>query len=151
MGEQTRPEIGRYLIDEKEQVWYTPDSNKPVLTVPCSMVSELVVLVHTLQGHAGIGTALALIRDRFHWPENARDTRLHVSSCGCNRRKRSRSQKIVTMPGRAVEPWETLEVDIFSMETTSRAGNKYVLLVVDRTSRFPFVLSLPSKGTKYFC
>ena len=150
MGEQTLPENDRYLIDEKEQVWYTPDSNKPVLTVPCSMVSELVALVHTFHGHAGVGAALALIRDRFHWPANARDTRLHDSSCGCNRQKRSRSQKIFTMPGRAVEPWETLEVDIFLMETTSWAGNKYVLLVVDRTSKSPFVFSLPSKGTKDF-
>ena len=150
MGGQTRPEIDRYLIDEKEQVRYTLDSNKPVLTVPCSMVSDYFALVHTLHGHAGIGAALALICDHFHWPANARDTRLHVLSCGCNRRKRSRSQKFFTMPGRAVEPWETVEVDIFSMGTTSRAGNKYVLLVVDRTSRFPFVFFLPSKGTKYF-
>ena len=47
-----------------------------------------------------------------------------------------------------MKPWETLEVDIFSMGTTSRAGNKYVLLVVDRASRLSFGFSLPSKGTK---
>ena len=34
------------------------------------------------------------------------------------------------------------------MGTTSRAGNKYVLSVVDRASRLPFGFSLPSKGTK---
>ena len=151
MGEQTHPENDRYLIDEKEQVWYTPDSNKPVLTVPRSMVSELFVLVHTVHGHAEVFATLAVIHDRFHWLANARDTRLYVSSCGCNRRKRSRSKKIVTMSGRAMKPWETLKAGIFSMETTSRAGNKYVLLVVDRTSRFHFVLSLPSKRTKDFC
>ena len=92
-GGQTRPENDRYLIDEREQVWYTPDSNKPVLTVPYSMVSELFVLVYTLHRHAGVGAALALMRDRFHWPANARDKHLHVSSCRCNRRKRSRSQE----------------------------------------------------------
>ena len=52
------------------------------------------------------------------------------------------------MPGRAVEPWETLEVDNLSIGTTSQIGNKYVLLVVDRASRFPFAFPLPSKGTK---
>ena len=47
-------------------------------------------------------------------------------------------------------PWnhKTLEGDIWSMGTTSRAGNKYVLLVVDHASRFPSGLPLPSKGTK---
>ena len=47
-------------------------------------------------------------------------------------------------------PWnhKTLEGDVWSMGTTSRAGNKYVLLVVDRASRFPVELPLPSKETK---
>ena len=52
------------------------------------------------------------------------------------------------MPGRAVKPWETVEVDIWPMGTPSRAGIKYVLLVVNRASRLPFGFSLPFKGTK---
>ena len=52
------------------------------------------------------------------------------------------------MPGRTVEPWETLKVDTLSMGTTPRTGNKYILLVVDHVSRFPFASPLPSKGTK---
>ena len=145
---KTCPERDRYLIDEKNLVWYTPNDSKPVLAVPRSMVPELLALVHTLHGHAGVGATLALVRSHFHWPTIARDTRLYVASCGSNRRKRSRSQKIATMPGRAVEPWETLEVDILSMGTTSRTGNKHILLAVDRASRFPFAFPLPSKGTK---
>ena len=145
---KTCPESVRYLVDEKGLVWYTPNDSKPVLAVPRSMVPELLALVYTLHGHAGVGAALALIRGHFHWPAITRDTRLYVASCGCNRRKRSRSQKIATMPERAVEPWDTLEVDVLSMETASRTGNKYVLLVVDRASRFPFAFPLSSKGTK---
>ena len=112
------------------------------------MVPELLALVHTLHGHAGVGATLALVRSHFHWPTIVRNTRLYVASCACNRRKRSRSQKIATMPGRAVEPWVTLEVDILSMGTASRTGNKHILLEVDRASRFPFAFPLPSKGTK---
>ena len=43
VGEHTRPENDRYLIDEKELVWYNPDSIKPVL---CILVSELLALVY---------------------------------------------------------------------------------------------------------
>ena len=145
---KTCPGHDRYLIDERNLVWYTPNDSKPVLAVPRSMVPELLALVHTLHGHAGGGATPALVRSHFHWPTIVRDTRLYVASCGCNRQKRSRSQKIATMTGRAVEPWETLEVDILSMGTTSRTGNKHILLVVDRASRFPFAVPLPSKGTK---
>ena len=145
---KTCPEHDRYFIDEKNLVWYTPNDSKPVLAVPRSMVSEHLALVHTLHGHAGVGATFALVRSHFHWPTIARDTRLYVASCECNRRKRSRSQKIATIPGRAVEPWETLEVDVLFMGTTSRTGNKHILLVVDRASRFPFAFSLLSKGTK---
>ena len=147
MEKITCPKNDRYLIDEKELVWYPPDKSKPVLAVPRSVIPELLAIVHTLHGHAGVGATLSLVCGHFHSPSIARDTRLYVVSCGCNRRKRSRSQKIATMPERAVEPWKTLEVDILSIETTSRAGNKYVLLVVDRTSRLTFGLPLPSEGT----
>ena len=112
------------------------------------MVPELLVLVRTLHEHAGVGATLALVRGHFYWPAIARDTRLYVASCGCNRRKRSRIQKIATIPGRAVEPWETLQVDILFIGTTCRKGSKYVLLEVDRASRFPFGFLLPLKGTK---
>ena len=148
MGEQTRPENDRYLVDKKELVWLNPNSIKLVLTVPRILFSKLLALVHTLHGHAGVGATLALVSDCFHWPAIAGDTCLQVLSCGIGQRKCSRSQKTATMPGRAVEPWETLEEDIWSMGTTSRAGNKYVLLVADRVSRLPFGFSLPSKGTK---
>ena len=76
------------------------------------------------------------------------ETRHSTSRPVGNRQKRSRSQKIATMPGRAVEPWETLEVDILFIETISRAGNKFILLVIDLASRFLFAFLLPSKGTK---
>ena len=136
------------LIDETKPVWYTPDRNTPVPAVPCSMAPELLVLNNTLHRHAGVGATLTLVRDHFHWPVIGRDTHLYVLVCGDSRRKRSRSQKIATLSGSTVEPWEILEVNIFSMGTISRTGNNYVLLVVDRASRFPFGFPLPSKGTK---
>ena len=145
---KTCPKHDLYVIDENNLVWHTPNDSKPVLAVPRSIVPELLALVHTLHGHAGVGATLALVRNHFHWPTIARDTRLYVASCGCNRRKRFRSQEIATMPGRTVEPWETLEVDILSMGTTSRTGNKYIMLLVDRASRFPFAFPLPSEGSK---
>ena len=99
---KTCPEHDRYVIDENNLVWYTSNDSKPVLAVPRSMVPKLLALVHTLHGYARVGATLALVRSHFHCPTIARDTRLYVASCGCYRRKRSRSQKIAAIPGRAV-------------------------------------------------
>ena len=48
-------------------------------------------------------------------------------------------------PGRAVDPWEELEMDLLAIDTTSLTNNKYVLLIVDRASKFPFGFPLPTK------
>ena len=53
-----------------------------------------------------------------------------------------------TQQRQAVEPWETLEVDIHSVGIASRTGNKNIMLVVDCASKFPSAFSLPFKGTK---
>ena len=66
-------------------------------------------------------------------------------SCGCRRKKRSRSQRIAMLPARFLEPWEVLEVDLQRFPNTSEAGNEYLLLVVDKASKFLFGYPLPSK------
>ena len=48
-------------------------------------------------------------------------------------------------PVRAVDPWEELEIDLLTINTTSRSNNKHILLVVDRASKFPFGFPLPTK------
>ena len=73
-----------------------------------------------------------------------RDAREYLLSCGCRRRKRSRSQQLAMLPARFLEPWEVLEVDLQKFPNTSEAGNEY-LLVVDKASKFPFAYPLPSK------
>lgn len=50
------------------------------------------------------------------------------------------------MPARFLRPWEVLEMDIQGLKQESRAGNRYLLVVVERASRFLFVYPLPSKG-----
>ena len=75
----------------------------------------------------------------------ARDVREYVLSCGCRRRKRSSSQQVALLPARAVEPWEVLEIDQLGIGRTSLSGNDYLLLAVDKASKFLFAILLPSK------
>ena len=74
-----------------------------------------------------------------------RDTRDYVFSCGCRRRRQSRSQRIAMLPARFLEPGDVLEVDLQRFPKTSEAGNKCCFLVEGTASKFVFEYPLPSK------
>ena len=120
-----------YGLDDDDVVRYTDEQGRKLPAIPESMIADVLALVHTLHGHAGVGATLALVRDHFHWPAVTRDTRQYVLSCGCRRRKRPNSRHIALLPGRPLEPWDELQIDILKIHTPSLSGNKYVLPVVD--------------------
>lgn len=134
-----------YQLDERGIIRYTDTRGKDLIAVPRLMVADVLALVHGLHGHAGVGATLALVRDHFHWPTVVKDTRQYVLSCGCRNRKRPTSRKAAMMPGRRAEPWDELEIDLLTLDVKSDSDNKYVLLVVDKASGFPFGFPLPSK------
>ena len=119
-----------------------PGKRTSVLPVPRLLVADLLALVHCQHGHPGVGRTLSLLRDRFHWSGMCRDARDYVLSCGCQRRKRSRSQRIPMLPARYLEPWEVLGIDLQRILNTSEAGNEYLLWVIDKPSRFLFAYPL---------
>ena len=134
-----------YGLDDDEVARYTDEQGKKLPAIPESMIADVLALVHTPHGHAGVEASLVLVRDHFHWPTVIRDTRQYVLSCGCRRRKRPNSRRIALLPGRPLEPWDELQMDILKIDTPSLFGNKYILLVVDRASKFPFGFPLETK------
>ena len=108
-----------YGLDDDEVVRYTDEQGRKLPAIPESMTADVLALVHTLHGHAGVGATLALARDHFHWPTVTRDTRQYVLSCGCRRRKRPNSRRIALLPGRPLEPWDELQMDILKIDTFS--------------------------------
>ena len=52
------------------------------------------------------------------------------------------------LPDRLLQPWKVLEVDIHDMGARLEAGNKHLLLVVDRASKFRFAYPLPNKNAE---
>ena len=145
-GDVTVRNADLLILDDRELIWYsTNETIKPILEIPRTLVPELLALIHHLHGHPGVASTLALTREHFYWLTLIRDVREYVLSCGCRRRKRSNSQQLTLLSARAVEPWEVLEVDLLRIGTTSLAGNKYILLAVDKASKFPFAFPTPTK------
>ena len=52
------------------------------------------------------------------------------------------------VPARFLKPWEVLEMDIHDMGARSEAGNKHLLVIVDRASKFLFACPLPNETAK---
>ena len=44
------------------------------------------------------------------------------------------------LPGRPLEPWVELQIDISKIDTPSLSSNKYVILVADQASKCPLVV-----------
>ena len=69
-------------------------------------------------------------------------------SCGCRSLKRSTSKRVTMLPARFLKPREVLEIDIHDMGARSEAGNKHLLVIVDRASKFLFACPLPNETAK---
>ena len=127
-------EAARYLLDDQGLVWYELEQRRilirrtSVRAVPCVLVADLLTLVHCKHGRPGVGRTLSLLRDRFHWPGMCGDARVYFLSCGCRRRKRSRSHRITMLPAMYLQPWEVVEVGLLKIPNTSEACNEYLLL-----------------------
>ena len=136
----------KYLTDDNGVLWYAPRGQKPTLAIPRTLIPGVLSLVHSTFGHPGVARTTLLVRQKYSWPTLRKDVRQYVLSCGCRRRKRTNSRKVWMMPARFLRPWEVLEMDIQDFHQVSSNGNRYLLVVVDRASKFLFGYPLASKG-----
>ena len=115
------------------------------MAVPCNLVPGVLALAHGTFGHPGVARTTLIIADKYHWPTLKKDTREYVLSCRCRMRKRPWSTQLYMLPARFLHPWEVLEMDIQDMKVTSHKGNRYLLVVVDRATKFLSAFPLPTK------
>ena len=132
---------GEYVMDDDGLLWVAPRR----LAVSQSLIRGIIALAHRTYGRPGTARTTALTSGRYCWPTLIRDVRDYVFSCGCRCRKRSASQRVAMLPARFLRPGEELEVDIQDMGVKSDAGNKVLLVAVDKASKLLFAFPLPTK------
>ncbi|CAN0166915.1 unnamed protein product, partial [Ectocarpus fasciculatus] len=146
--EKSRGENGDYVLDDQQLLWHAPRGRQYAVATPRHLVPGVLALVHGTFGHPGVARTTLLIEKRYHWPTLKKDTREYVLSCRCRRRKRPWSTQLAMLPARFLQPWEVLEMDIQDMKVTSDGGNRYLLAVVDRGTKFLAAFPLPSKAAE---
>ena len=88
--------------------------------------------------HPGVARTIELVQREYHWTSLKNDVRDYVISCGCEKTKRFTSHRVAMLPARFPKLWEILKMDIHDMGTRLEAGNKYLLVVVDRANKLLF-------------
>jgi hypothetical protein len=116
------------------------------LVVPASMREELLTAFHDspLAGHLGYKKTLAKIEARYYWKKMGVDTQKWVRTCDmCLRRKAPRP---IPHPIRSILPSEAdgysypfseLVVDTLGPLTRTKKGNSYIIVFIDRLTRWP--------------
>ncbi len=134
----------------------TPPANPPGCPpdhqyVPRTQRTPLIHSTHTSlgTGHPGANATLSLLRDRFWWPNMARDVRRFVQGCpDCAIFKSSRhlpAGKLFPLPI-PNRPWSHLGVD-FITDFPASDGNTCVLVIIDRFSKFCHLIPLAGLPT----
>eukprot|EP00752_Nemacystus_decipiens_P008157 g7296.t1 len=134
-----------YVLSDNDLLWHAPRGGTYAIAVPRRLIPGVLALVHGTYGHPGTARTTLLIARKFHWPSLKQDVRAYVLSCPCRRRKRAWSTQLSMMPARLLQPWEVLQIDIQDMKVKSEKGNQYLLVVVDRASKFLAAFPLPNK------
>ena len=137
---------GEYVTDDDGLLWYAPPGSILRLVIPRSLVPGVLTFIHTTYVHPGVARTTELAQRKYHWASLKSDVRDYVLSCGCRRLKRSTSQRVAMLPAPFLKPWEVLEMDIHDMGARSEAGNRHLLVTVDRASKFLFTYPLPNKA-----
>ena len=120
------------------------------LVLPESKRLEVIKLAHdsNFGGHFATKKTLQRIHTNFYWPSMKQDVSKYTQSCEeCQKHRRVTvyDRVPISAVARPSSFCDTLSVDMIGpLEPASSRGHKYILCVVDQTTRWPEVVCLKS-------
>jgi hypothetical protein len=109
------------------------------LCVPTSEHAKLIWEAHysRVAGHFGMEKNVVILQKHFYWTKPRHNFSKYIISCtSCAFSKPSIKKKGVYTPLPIPEkPWESISMDYMSGLSTTKQGNDYVFVVVDRFSK----------------
>ena len=118
------------------------------LVLPKQLRRTVLELAHEipLAGHLGKEKIRRRVLRRFYWPNVFGDVEEFCRTCAvCQKASHKGAGKAPLMPLPVIsEPFSRVAMDIVGPLLTSRAGNRYVLVVCDYATRYPEAIPLKS-------
>ena len=122
------------------------DEGRNKVLVPKTLQRKLIVAYHdVLLCHAGGEKTVKTMKRLFHWIGMWSDVAAFVRSCDpCQRAKNTLPARAGLLQSRNILlPFDVIHIDLFGPIRKSRAGNRFVLTIVDAYTRWPILVPLP--------
>jgi hypothetical protein len=109
------------------------------LYVPTSEREKLIWEAHysQVEGHFGIDKTMVVLQKHFYWPKLRHDVSKYIRYCiVCAIDKPTiKKQGLYTPLPIPEKPWESISMDYMSGLSSTKQGNDYVFVVIDRFSK----------------
>ena len=129
-------EQGYYML-KNNLLYYIPEK---AYIIPPKLRDAVIRYFHTslFTMHQGSERVLNLLQNRFYWKGITTDVKDYIRACNsCKLGKNRPNQRegfMQLFP--ATKPFETIHMDIVGPLPLTRNGNRYILTMMDRYSRF---------------
>ena len=124
------------------------------LVIPRKFHSEVLAAAHenVLGGHFGISKTMKKIKKLYYWPTPKKDVVKLCKTCHICQVSGKPNQKIPPAPLYPIpaisEPFSQVVLDIMGPLPKAKSGHQYLLTMIDRSTRFPEVISLRNIQSK---
>ncbi|KAJ4453997.1 putative Retrovirus-related Pol polyprotein from transposon opus [Paratrimastix pyriformis] len=121
---------------------------------PDPLVATLVALAHSgwPEGHFGRDRTAFLLHQSVTWPNSLEDVSrfvAHCPACQLSRGQPAPAPDLLTVP--PALPLATVVLDFIGPLTESQGGNKYLLVMVDRCTRYTVLAPIPTLDALTVC
>jgi RNase H-like domain found in reverse transcriptase/Integrase zinc binding domain/Chromo (CHRromatin Organisation MOdifier) domain/Integrase core domain/Reverse transcriptase (RNA-dependent DNA polymerase) len=154
-SEMLKAVLGKHMdrfSEEGDILWISGrEGESRRLVVPISARRDLLRLKHdsVMGGHLGAPKTLELLKPRYWWPRMGEDIREYVQSCpDCQRVKGNWKVPGDLSPGPITAPFEHIHIDLMGPLPETVSGNKYIMSVVDRSTKRVDLLAIPNKEAR---
>jgi transposase InsO family protein len=129
-----------FRYDEEKTLLYRMEGDSEVIYIPFIHRATLVEKYHIGSGHLPATQVIEKIRKRFWWPYMAKDVTTWLKNCKeCqifgNRTHRRFAEQVTTEP--LQKPFSRWYIDYAGPYPESHNGNKYILVAIDESTRWP--------------
>ena len=115
-----------------------------LMALPVKHRLKVMHLAHERGGHLGARKVKALIRQRFVWPEMAKEVVEHCRSClVCQKCKKAKARRVPLIEREILsEPFEVLAMDLVGPFPKGKGGYTHLLTTVCMSSKWPEIVPL---------